>query len=260
MTSEELKQLEKSLWSAAERLRVDSDLKSNEYATPVLGIIFLKFADNKYSMYEDEIKVEIESQKNSRKQRSEREIAISKCGFYLPPHSRYNYLLNLSGDKKIDVAIKEAMEEIEENKEELKDTLPKSEYLKLTRVNEELPSKLLRTFADIPVDASGDLFGKVYEYFLREFALTEGQGGGEFFTPTSVVKYMVEVIEPYSGEIYDPACGSGGMFVQSAKFIERRKEELHDASENNIFVCGQEKTSDTVKLAKMNLVVNGLRG
>lgn len=260
MTAEQLKQLEKNLWSTAERLRVDSDLKSNEYATPVLGIIFLKFADNKYCMYEDEIKSEFKAQKNSRKQRSEREIAISKCGFYLPPHARYDYLLNLSGDKKIDVAIKEAMEAIEENKEELKDTLPKDEYFNLTRVNEDLPSKLLRTFADIPVDASGDLFGKVYEYFLGEFALAEGQGGGEFFTPTSVVKYMVEVIEPYSGEIYDPACGSGGMFVQSAKFIERRKEELHDTSEKNIFVCGQEKTSDTVKLAKMNLVVNGLRG
>lgn len=260
MTAEQLKKLEKDLWSAADRLRADSDLKSNEYATPVLGIIFLKFADNKYSMYEDEIKAELEAQKNSRRQRSEREIAISKCGFYLPPKARYSYLLNLSGDKKLDVAIKEAMEAIEENKEELKDTLPKDEYFSLTRSSEELLPKLLRIFEDIPVDASGDLFGKVYEYFLGEFALAEGQGGGEFFTPTSVVKYMVEVIEPYSGEIYDPACGSGGMFVQSAKFIERRKEELHDTTEKNIFVCGQEKTADTVKLAKMNLVVNGLRG
>lgn len=260
MTSQQLKELEKKLWLAAERMRVDSDLKSNEYATPVLGIIFLKFADNKYSMYEEEIKAELKSHKNSRRQRSEREIAISKCGFYLPPKARYDYLLNLPSDKKIDVAIKEAMEIIEENKEELKDTLPKNEYFNLTRVNDDLPSKLLRTFADIPVEASGDLFGKVYEYFLGKFALAEGQNGGEFFTPTSVVKYMVEVIEPYSGEIYDPACGSGGMFVQSAKFIERRKQELQDTIDKNIFVCGQEKTSDTVKLAKMNLVVNGLRG
>lgn len=260
MTSEQLKKLESDLWSAADRLRADSDLKSNEYSTPVLGIIFLKFADNKYSLYEDEIKAELEAQKNSRRQRSEREIAISKCGFYLPANARYNYLLNLPGDKKLDVAIKEAMEAIEENKEELKDTLPKDEYFSLTRSSDELLPKLLRIFNDIPVDASGDLFGKVYEYFLGEFALAEGQGGGEFFTPTSVVKYMVEVIEPYSGEIYDPACGSGGMFVQSAKFIEKRKEELHDDTENNLYVCGQEKTSDTVKLAKMNLVVNGLRG
>ena len=260
MTSEQLKKLEDDLWAAADRLRVDSDLKSNEYSTPVLGIIFLKFADNKYSLYEDEIKSELEAQKNSRRQRTEREIAISKCGFYLPANARYNYLLNLPGDKKLDVAIKEAMEAIEENKEELKDTLPKDEYFSLTRSSDELLPKLLRIFNDIPVDASGDLFGKVYEYFLGEFALAEGQGGGEFFTPTSVVKYMVEVIEPYSGEIYDPACGSGGMFVQSAKFIEKRKEELHDDTENNLYVCGQEKTSDTVKLAKMNLVVNGLRG
>lgn len=260
MTSEQLKQLEKNLWTAAERLRVDSDLKSNEYSTPVLGIIFLKFADNKYSMYEDAIKSELEAQKNSRIQRTEKEIAIAKCGFYLPPNARYSYLLNLPEYKNIDEALKEAMQAIEDSREELKDTLPKDEYFKLTRTNKELPSRLLREFNNIPQDASGDLFGKVYEYFLGEFALAEGQGGGEFFTPTSVVKYMVEVIEPYSGEIYDPACGSGGMFVQSAKFIERRKAELHDASEKNIFVCGQEKTADTVKLAKMNLVVNGLRG
>ncbi|MGN6478524.1 MAG: N-6 DNA methylase, partial [Flavipsychrobacter sp.] len=109
-------------------------------------------------------------------------------------------------------------------------------------------------------DATGDVFGKIYEYFLGEFALTEGQGGGEFFTPTSVVKLMVEIIEPYKGTIYDPACGSGGMFVQSAHFVERRRAELQDNDSKDLFVYGTEKTGETAKLAKMNLAINGLRG
>lgn len=116
---------------------------------------------------------------------------------------------------------------------------------------------MLKNFADIPKDATGDMFGQIYEYFLGNFALAEGQGGGEFFTPRSVVRLMVEIIEPHQGTVFDPACGSGGMFVQSAKFIEsiRKNGEL-----DNLFIYGQEKTLETVKLAKMNIAVNGLRG
>ena len=117
---------------------------------------------------------------------------------------------------------------------------------------------LLRQFSDIPADASGDVFGQIYEYFLGEFALSEGQGGGEFFTPRSVVRLMVEIIEPHGGKVFDPACGSGGMFVQSAQFIEQHQQDA-DASAD-VYVCGAEKTLETVKLAKMNLAVNGLRG
>ena len=117
--------------------------------------------------------------------------------------------------------------------------------------------RLLKNFADIPQNATGDMFGQIYEYFLGKFALAEGQGGGEFFTPRSVVRLMVQVIEPHKGTVFDPACGSGGMFVQSAQFIEERKVPGEDAS---LFVYGSEKTLETVKLAKMNLAVNGLRG
>src|SRR5207237_2169930 len=119
--------------------------------------------------------------------------------------------------------------------------------------------RLLQNFSNIPADAEGDLFGQIYEYFLGKFALAEGQGGGEFFTPRSVVRLMVEIIEPHQGRVFDPACGSGGMFVQSAQFIEEHRKELK-ADDGSVFVYGQEKTLETVNLAKMNLAVNGLRG
>lgn len=261
MTAEQLKDLEDRLWQAADKLRADSNLKSNEYATPVLGLIFLRFASIRYNRIKPEIDAMLKAQKSSRMQQTEAEIAIAKCGFYLPEEAQYDYLLHLPEEEDIAKAIKHAMEEIEKYKPELLDSLPKDEYFKLyTPEDRSLPKSLLKTFANIPEDATGDVFGKVYEYFLSEFALAEGQGGGEFFTPTSVVKLMVEVIEPYKGTIFDPACGSGGMFVQSSYFVDRRREELHDTDTKDLMVYGAEKTSDTVKLARMNLAVNGLRG
>lgn len=281
MTNEELKKLEDDLWDSANNLRANSDLKSSEYATPVLGIIFLKFADNKYTRFEEEIEKEYKQSQESRRKREKHEIAIEKCGFYLPNEARYDYLLetpdagreiiNTEGKRElqtIDKLIKKAMNLIEEYQDEnFKDVLPKDEYFRLADKPEKrqiIPS-LLKTFNNIPKDANGDVFGKIYEYFLGNFAMAEGQKGGEFFTPTSVVRLIVEVIEPYyktnihTGDrirIYDPACGSGGMFVQSAKFIENS----HLGTTEQIFVYGQEKTGDTVKLAKMNLLVNGLQG
>ena len=261
MTTQQLKKLESDLWSAAIKMRVDSDLKLSEFATPILGLIFLKFADNKYSAVEDEINAELKAQENSRRQRQVHEIAIEKCGFYLPAESRYEYLLNLPEKEDIAKAIKQAMSAIEKYKPELENTLPQDEYYALTRNNKNyLPKTLLKTFSDIPKDASGDIFGKIYEYFLGKFAMAEGQGGGEFFTPTSVVKYMVEVIEPYKGTIFDPACGSGGMFVQSSQFIDEHRKELDNSDEKDLYVFGTEKTAETVKLAKMNIAVSGLRG
>jgi type I restriction enzyme M protein len=256
MTTEEIKKLEATLWKSADTLRANSDLKSSEYSTPVLGLIFLKFADNKYSKYENEILKEYEKVKKSRISKSVSRIAIDKCGFYLPDHARYSYLLNMAEDKNIDQAIKKAMEAIEEYKPELKGILPKDEYFRLTRTDKSIPKQLLKNFSNIPKDADGDLFGQIYEYFLGNFAMSEGQGGGEFFTPRSVVRLMVEIIEPHDGTVYDPACGSGGMFVQSAKFIEERA----GSKDINLSVSGQEKTLETVKLAKMNIAVNGLRG
>ncbi len=156
------------------------------------------------------------------------------------------------------------MQAIEEYKPELAGVLPQDEYFRLTRSlqNSGLAHRLLKIFSDIPLDAGGDLFGKIYEYFLANFAMSEGQGGGEFFTPRSVVKLMVEIIEPHGGKVFDPACGSGGMFVQSAEFIaaHRGDHAAKGKTGDSIYVYGQEKTLETVKLAKMNLAVNGLHG
>ncbi|CAN6961362.1 MULTISPECIES: N-6 DNA methylase [Psychrobacter] len=189
----------------------------------------------------------------------------------MPPKARYKYLLELPESADLSTEISNAMQSIEDFKKDDKfvDVLPKDEYAAFSRLEEgkKALKGLLRSFSNIPTDASGDVFGRIYEYFLGKFALSEGQKGGEFFTPTSVVKLMVEVIEPYHGTVYDPACGSGGMFVQSLHFVEDRNEQLkaHGELEEkdstiDLSVYGQEKTRDTVKLAKMNLFVNGLRG
>jgi len=256
MTNEQLKKLEDDLWASANSLRAYGGLKAADYAVPVLGLIFLRFADNKYSHYEAEINAEFEADKGTRLERSIESIALTKCGFYLPDYARYDYLLNLEGDKSIAKALREAMEGIEEYQDEkFKDVLPKEAYFDIEKKKADILPQLLKTFSDIPKDASGDIFGKIYEYFLGKFAMSEGQKGGEFFTPTSVVRFIVEVIEPFAGKIYDPACGSGGMFVQSAKFIQEANHNLND-----IYVCGQEYMGETVRLAKMNLMVNNIRG
>jgi type I restriction enzyme M protein len=261
MTKDQLKQLERDLWSAADNLRANSDLKSSEYSTPVLGLIFLKFADNKYRQYEAEVVAEYQKLKGGRREKPISEIAIEKCGFYLPDSARYDYLLKLPEEKDIAKALKQAMQAIEQYKSELDGVLPKDDYSRLTRdpKTRSIPNQLLKNFANIPPDATGDLFGQIYEYFLAEFARNEGQKGGEFFTPRSVVKLMVEIIEPHGGKVFDPACGSGGMFVQSARFIDEHRKDLKD-EESSVYVYGQEKTMETVNLAKMNLAVNGLRG
>jgi len=259
MTPEQIKELEANLWKSADTLRANTDLKSSEYSTPVLGLIFLKFADNRYKQFEPEILKEYEELKGTRREKEIHEIAIAKCGFYLPEHARYGYLLSLPDEADVDQKIKEAMQAIEQYKPELQGILPQDEFFKLTRTDKSIPSRLLKNFSDIPDDLDGDLFGQIYEYFLGEFALAEGQGGGEFFTPRSVVRLMVEIIEPHGGAIFDPACGSGGMFVQSSKFIEASQGAKADQLPD-FFVYGQEKTLETVKLAKMNLAVNNLRG
>ena len=262
MTPQAFKQLENDLWSAADNLRANSDLKASEYSIPVLGLIFLKFADNNYRRREAEILAEYQKLKGSRREKPISEIAIEKCGFYLPDHARYDYLLKLPEEKDIAKALKAAMKAIEEYKPELEGVLPKDEYFRLTRdeKTKTIPNDLLKNFANIPADITGDLFGQIYEYFLSEFARSEGQKGGEFFTPRSVVRLMVEIIEPHGGKVFDPACGSGGMFVQSAHFIEEHRKKLANGDDSGVYVYGQEKMQETVNLAKMNLAVNGLRG
>lgn len=260
MNRDQLKKLENDLWSAADKLRANSDLKASEYSTPVLGLIFLKFADNKYRQHQAAIEQEFKKLQGTRRERTLEEIAIEKCGFYLDAKARYDYLLNLPEKENIAKAIRAAMASIENTKPELLGVLPQEEYDRFTRSpkNQHIPKDLLKLFSDIPVDATGDVFGQIYEYFLANFALSEGQGGGEFFTPRSVVKLMTEIIEPHGGKVFDPACGSGGMFVQSADFILQHQADK--AADLDVFVCGTEKTLETVKLAKMNLAVNNLRG
>ena len=258
--ADELKQLEEKLWAAADKLRSDSGLKSTQYSTPVLGLIFLRFASNKYNTFKDEIEAEYTASQNTRNPKTREEIALSKVGFYLPEESRFEYLLSLSEQEDIPRKIKEAMEGIERYKPELVGSLPKEEYFNLEPKGDNdnirdysLTASLLKIINTIPKNLSGDVFGKVYEFFLGKFASSEGKGGGEYYTPTSVVRLMVEMIEPFHGRILDPACGSGGMFVQSADFVQRS-----NANPDNISVYGIEKEEETVKLARMNMFLHGL--
>lgn len=257
-----VQKIEDSLWEAAEKLRVDSGLKSTQYSTPLLGLVFLRFASIKYDRFKEEIEAEYNRFKGTRNEKRMEEIALQKCGYYLPPQSHFDYLLSLSESEDIPLAIKKAMEGIEEYKPELVGSLPKEEYFNLEPATSEddtavrdysLSASLLKIINRIPKNVSGDIFGKVYEYFLGKFASSEGKGGGEYYTPTSVVRLMVEMIEPYKGKILDPACGSGGMFVQSADFVARS-----NANPNDIRVYGVERETETVKLARMNMFLHGL--
>jgi type I restriction enzyme M protein len=237
--------LEKRLWDAADELRANSKLKSSEYSVPVLGLIFLRYADHKFTEAEKKM-----PQSSGRRKIGKADYQAQGV-LYLPEESRFSYLLNLPEGTNIGKAINDAMKAIEADNEDLKDVLPKT----YNSLEKSLLVSLLKNFAAIPMTIEGDTFGKIYEYFLGKFAMAEGQKGGEFFTPTSIVKLIVEIIEPFHGKIFDPACGSGGMFVQSAAFVEHHKKSI-----NEISIYGQEKVAETIRLCKMNLAVHGLSG
>ena len=245
MNGTELREIESRLWSAADQLWANTGLKPSEFSTPVLGLIFLRYAEKRFSEAEARYL-------KSGIQRDE----LDKTDFqadgvlYLPQKARFSYLLNLPGSENLGRAINDAMASIEEENEDLKGVLPRG----YTKLDDRILVELLRVLG--PIDIEGDAFGKIYEYFLGAFAMKEGQKGGVFYTPTSIVKLIVEIIEPYHGRIFDPACGSGGMFVQSAAFVEKHKKRPVD----ELAVFGTEKASETVKLAKMNLAVHGLSG
>ena len=204
MTNKQLKELKDTLWATADQLRANSGLKSTEYAEPILGLIFLRFAEVKYSKFEAAINAEYEKNKGTRMERPKHEIAIEKCGFYLPDEAKYDYLLNLPESEDLAGKVKAAMEMLEQYTAELAETLPKDVYYSVNSEDDPLVlSKLLRNFKDIPADVQLDIFGEIYEYFLSKFALAEGQGGGEFFTPSTVVRYMVEVLAPTEGKILE---------------------------------------------------------
>lgn len=261
MTDKELKKLKDDLWHSADMLRASAHLAANKYGQPILGLIFLRYADILYKQHKQEIETKFEKLKGTRMEKTIREIAIETCGFYLPPCAYFDDINNAPDDASKATLVKNAMQAIEDNNEKMDGVLPKEVYGQLVPEEEpELLSKIIRVFKDIPENIGIDLFGEIYEYFLGNFALQEGKDGGTFYTPATVVRYMVEVLQPTSGDkmFLDPACGSGGMFVQAARYMHS-----HNASQTDMmkFRCyGVEKEPDTVKLAKMNLLLNNVRG
>lgn len=262
MTDLELKKLKDDLWHSADMLRASAHLSANKYGQPILGLIFLRYADVLYKQHKNEIEEEYNKLKGTRRERSIEEIAKEKCGFYLPNCAYYDYINDAPDTAEKATLVKEAMEAIEAHNPSIDGVLPKEVYGQLVPEEEpELLSNIVRVFKDIPETISIDLFGQIYEYFLGNFALAEGKDGGTFYTPASVVQYMVEVIKPEAGsekKFLDPACGSGGMFVQTARYMHS-----HNSSNDDLmkFRCyGVEKEPDTVKLAKMNLLLNNVRG
>lgn len=261
MTDIELKNLKDNLWHSADMLRAGAHLAPNKYGQPILGLIFLRYADVLFKQHKAEIDKEYEVLKGTRMERSYKDIAVQKCGFYLPECAYFDTINDAPDEAHKAVLVKEAMEAIERENPKLENVLPKEVYGQLVPEEDpELLSRIVRVFKDIPENINIDLFGQIDEYFLGNFALAEGQGGGAFYTPPSVVQYMVEVIHPVIGDrkFLDPACGSGGMFVQAARYMHR-----HNATNQDLmhFRCyGVEKDPDTGKLGKMNLLLNNVRG
>lgn len=249
MTSNDRKELIKALWGSAEQLWSNSDLKPSEYAMPVLGLIFLKYADYKFEQIDKVVKEKYSSGRiGVTKDHYHKEGAI-----YLVPEARYDYLLNLPEDSDIGNAIDEAMRQIEAENDKVKAVgLPKN----YSRIDSDVLRELLRLLNGEVSNMDGDIFGLVYEEFLGNFHKSTGEKGGEFFTPTSIVRLIVEIIEPYHGKIFDPACGSGGMFVQSAKFISNHKKD----PTRELSIYGQELAGQNVQIANMNLAIHGLQG
>ena len=242
----DLGELQSKLWETADQLRANSELKSSEYASPVLGLIFLRYADQRFAAATDEVGP------GSARRNVGPEDYQAIGALYLPEEARFERLLNLPEGADRGKALNAAMEAVEEYNRDLRGVLPKD----YSRIPDDILGELLRLLQTLPEAIEGDGFGLIYEYFLSKFALAEGRGGGEFFTPTSIVRLIVEILEPFHGKIYDPACGSGGMFVQSAHFVERHRDD----PSRELSIYGQERVADTVRLAKMNLAVHGLGG
>ena len=253
MQGKQLRKLEAELWRAADQLRANSKLTATEYSMPVLGLIFLRHAYNRFQ----KVKIEVEKTLPSHPQRGKRPLTKKdfeeQNSMFLPEKSQFDYLVSLPESAEIGEAIDNAMKLIEDEYDNLKGVLPKN----FSIFSKDLLRELLRIFnKEVLQKAEGDLFGKIYEYFLNKFAMTGAQEGGEFFTPMSLVQTIVNIIEPDHGIVFDPACGSAGMFVQTGYFIE--SEGLKPAEKVTFY--GQEKADLNTKLAKMNLAVHGLEG
>jgi type I restriction enzyme M protein len=244
--------LEQRLWSAADQFRANSGLTAAQYSAPVLGLIFLRFAETRFTIRRKELEATASTSRRATSRADDPTAYHAEGVMYLPEAARFDHLLNLPEGANIGQAINDAMSEVEKHNPQLAGVLPRSFQL----FTSTLLKELLKKISEIPVSLDYDAFGRIYEYFLGEFARTEGQKGGEFYTPSSIVRLLVEVIEPFHGRILDPACGSGGMFVSSARFVSEHQKNAAD----ELFIHGVEKTDDTGRLARMNLAIHGLEG
>lgn len=240
-------EVQRRLWEAADQLRANSKLAPVEYRGPVLGLIFLAYAEHRF----DAVHGEVQARATARRPATADDYRARSVVF-IPEEARLSHLVNLPEREDLGKALDEAMKSVEKLNPELKNVLPRG-YARLER---STLLELVRLFAPLPNTLSGDAFGLIYEYFLSKFAMAEGRLGGEFFTPYSIVRLIVEVIEPFHGRVFDPACGSGGMFVQCAKFVERHR----GSATRELSVYGQEQKESTVPIAKMNLALHGLSG
>ena len=241
------KSIEETLWDSAIKLR--GAVEPSEYKHVVLGLIFLKFASDKFEERRKEI-----IEEGHEKYLEMVEFYTQKNVFYLPEVSRWSYLKENTKQDDIALKIDTALYTLEKKNPALKGALPDNYYSRLSLDITKLATLIdTITNVDTLLDKKQDIVGRVYEYFLKKFAIAEGKGKGEFYTPQSIVNLIAEMIEPYKGKIYDPCCGSGGMFVQSMKFIES-----HQGNKKDISIYGQESISTTYKLAKMNLAIRGI--
>jgi len=238
--------IEQRLWAAADQLWANTGLRPSEFSVPVLGLIFLRYAEKRFS----EVEQKIGPVGSGERRKVRKEDYQAKGVIFLRPEARFSYFQGLAEGDNIGQALNDAMKVIEEENPDLKGVLPQN----YAAIPNPVLVELIRLLG--PIDLEGDAFGKVYEYFLGHFAMKEGQKGGVFFTPTAIVKLIVAIVEPFRGRIFDPACGSGGMFVQSAEFVvQHQKNPARELS-----ILGVEKDATTVKLAQMNLAVHGLGG
>ena len=250
---EHIEAIEKRLWTAADTLRANSTFASNEFFLPVMGLVFLRHAFSRFLAVKDAVEASLPS-RGGRVRPATKEDFSQKGAIFLRPEARFDFLVGLPDKADRARAIRDAMSSIEDDYENLRGVLPKEEYQELDNA---VLGQLLRTLDPEELrHVSGDVFGRIYEYFLTQFAGQGAHDGGEFFTPISIVSLIANVIEPRSGVVLDPACGSGGMFVQSARVVERGGGNPSD----RLTFYGLEKNATTIRLAKMNLAVHGLEG
>ena len=246
MQVSELSEIERRLWATADQMWANTGLLPSEYAAPVLGLLFLRYAERRFS----EAEAVVGTQGGSGRRTIGKEAYQARGVVYLPPAARFSHLLQRPEGENIGLALNDAMAAIEADNEELQGVLPRS----YQRIPNSVLVEMLKLLS--PLEIGGDAFGHIYEYFMGNFAMKTMQKGGEFYTPSSLVRLIVAIIEPFHGRIFDPACGSGGMFVHSANFVrQHQKNPTHE-----ITIFGTEKTKETLRMAKLNLAMHGLSG